>query len=221
MLKKLSAFLLSTVLLAGVSSNLLANADGYKRTITLQPNGSGSIYDSNMYVGDTIRLDLVNPTDRTLTFRTTRQIGPEKSFTVAPNSTRRVSFKYRRFADSVDYITLDTHDRYMSPANERALANDDILGDDVYKRTVWLKEGGKGSLDLEQIDIGDEVLLTLKNPSNRPLVFEANALLGINRQYTVQPNDTRMIRFNYTRPSVSVVEYQVERLYQEGKALLN
>ena len=81
-----------------------AMAKTFERTIIMGP-GAGNFQIGNLGMNDTLVLTLVNPTDVPLTFQTTQQLGPEKSWTIAPRSQSTISYNYEQaFSNDVSFL---------------------------------------------------------------------------------------------------------------------
>jgi hypothetical protein len=95
--------ILSLVLL-GSTMNVDVFAETFQQSILLN-QGAGKFNIGDLGIGDDVVLNLVNPTNQPLTFRTTENLGNEQCWTVPPNSSRVVSFAYTRpFDDDVEFV---------------------------------------------------------------------------------------------------------------------
>ncbi len=103
--KTLMASLLALTLTGSMMT--AAFAEIFQRSLTLD-QGAGQFTVSDLGVGDTLVLRLVNPTNRALTFETTQNLGNQKSWLVPANSTATVEFVYTRpFDDDVEFVVRD------------------------------------------------------------------------------------------------------------------
>lgn len=104
----------------GLSGQVQAStwpADAEVKTITLEP-GHGQFSIDSLALGDTVVINLVNPTANPLRFETVQRIGQEYSWIVAPHSQQSVSFVYTHpFSDEVKFLV------YQEPSNAIAQIN--------------------------------------------------------------------------------------------------
>lgn len=76
--------------------------------------------------------------------------------------------------------------------------------------TIRLDQAGQmGQAALPGVNIGDEVTLTLINPTNQPLQFHTDEAIGPEESWLVPANSQRVITFTYTQPFSDDMEYHV------------
>lgn len=82
---------------------------------------------------------------------------------------------------------------------------------EIFQRTITLAPGG-GNFAIGDLGIGDEVVLTLVNPTNKPLTFETTENIGNEKSWLVPANNKVTVNFKYTKPFDDDVEFVVKDL---------
>lgn len=94
--------LFAVAVIAGVSPAALA--DDYHRTLVLN-EGAGEFTIEGVNPTDRVVLELVNPNNVPVTFRTTQNLGNQKEWLIPANSRQVVSFVYTQpFSDDVNFV---------------------------------------------------------------------------------------------------------------------
>lgn len=82
---------------------------------------------------------------------------------------------------------------------------------EIFHRTITLGPGA-GNFAIGDLGVGDSVVLTLVNPTNRPLVFETTENIGNNKSWTVPANGRVTVDYTYTKPFDDDVEFVVKEV---------
>lgn len=80
---------------------------------------------------------------------------------------------------------------------------------EIFERTLILGPGA-GQFAIEDLGVGDSMVLNLVNPTNQPLVFETTENLGNQKTWTVPANSSIVVDFTYTRPFDDDIEFVVK-----------
>lgn len=83
------------------------------------------------------------------------------------------------------------------------------MAQEQFQGTVTLGPNMVGEFVIEDLGVGDEVILTLVNPTNQPLTFSTTEQLGEEASWTVPANSQRTVSFTYNRPFDDDVEFLV------------
>jgi hypothetical protein len=79
---------------------------------------------------------------------------------------------------------------------------------EIFQKTIIMSPGA-GDLVIEDLGVGDTLVLTLVNPSSQPLIFETTQRIGDEARWSVPPNSQITVQFPYTRPFDDDVEFVV------------
>lgn len=79
---------------------------------------------------------------------------------------------------------------------------------EIFQKQLILGPGA-GEFVIEDLGVGDTMVLTLINPTNQPLVFETNQNLGNNNSWTVPANSRITVDYTYTKLFDDDVEFTV------------
>ncbi|MBX2860304.1 MAG: hypothetical protein KTR14_03660 [Vampirovibrio sp.] len=203
------------VFMATLLTNLfpvLSYAQDFHFRVTLGPNQIGELFNKKLTPGDTVNLDLANPTNSTLTFQTTEQLGSQQSWTVAANSNVSVAFQYNKLSgQNVNYIVIDDSGDKVSQGVLIRLDGDSRLDDgDVIRTTLTLKPG-KGEFESEELDAGDTLVFTLINPSQSPLIFSTlpeDKEAG--QSWVIPGKSKRTVTYEYTNVDGETLDFTVK-----------
>lgn len=89
----------------------------------------------------------------------------------------------------------------------------DVSAPSIFRHTMTLAPNTPGGeLEFSGLDTGDEVILTLINPTNQPLRFETTERLGGEASWIIPANSQRVISFTYDQPFQNDVEYIVSSM---------
>jgi hypothetical protein len=78
----------------------------------------------------------------------------------------------------------------------------------VLERSIELGPGAS-SFRLENVGLGDQVILTLVNPTNTPLTFQTTERLGPEMAWVIPPNSSRTITYTHNQPFQRDVGFMV------------
>lgn len=70
-------------------------------------------------------------------------------------------------------------------------------------------EPGRGQISMDDLGIGDNVVLTLVNPTDLPLRFETTQRLGSEKVWIVPAKSTKVVNYVHTNPVNDEVKYFV------------
>ena len=79
-----------------------------------------------------------------------------------------------------------------------------------YAKSLTLGNNMSGNFAFTDVAVGDEVTLTLINPTNQDLVFHTDAAFGTAETWTVPANSQRQVKFAYATPFSNDVSYTVD-----------
>ncbi len=85
------------------------------------------------------------------------------------------------------------------------------LNDDV-AATLTMTRQGAGEFVVDDLDVGDTLILTLVNPTNKPLQFETTENVFNQKSFVVPANSQRVVTFNYTKPFSDDVTYVIREV---------
>ncbi len=201
---------------------VLGIGERFERTIRLGPNMVGELNIEDLGIGDQVTLHLQNPTNGPLTFRTTQPLGADKNWVVPAGSTRTINFTYTRpFSDSVDFVVIDNAGATVAQGVlmnvDQPLIGEAELGEDVFRRTITIQPG-MGRIVVDDLDLGDTMVLTLVNPTNQELTFETTDRLGDEMVWTIPARSQRTVVYEHNQPFSDDVNY---RVYQPSGTVIS
>lgn len=82
---------------------------------------------------------------------------------------------------------------------------------EIFHRTITLGPGA-GQFTIEDLGVGDTMVLTLVNPTNQPLMFSTTQQIGGQQEWVIPPNSQQTVEFNYTVPFDDDVEFVVQEV---------
>jgi hypothetical protein len=196
MRKQLLSGLLATTI--GLSLTGLAHADTFYRHINMANNDVAILPIQGINVGDTVQLNLNNPTHERLTFQTTEQYGVEATFDVNPLHSQTVRFKYKKpLEEDIKYVIYNTNGE---PVSQHVLSHIDVgstLGKNIFHQKIQLTPG-RIDLDFKEVDKGETIVLNLNNPSDEDYVISIEAEGRKTREDRLIPSHSaRNIAFEY------------------------
>jgi len=213
-MKKLTLLTSLCALLATAAMVPHALAQDVSAMLNIHPNMKGSIYNSNLDMGDTLFLKLKNTSATPVTFRTTNQIGTEATVTVKPNEVKDLNITFKEFDKSLDYVVVNNHGyKLTTKVGDKISGKNAVNPSDLFKAYLEMSPNSSGTLSFgnKELNVGEEIILTLKNSTSKPLYFTSRLPLGLNHNYEVKANSERLVVFNYTQLQGDDIEYVVTR----------
>lgn len=85
-----------------------------------------------------------------------------------------------------------------------------VSGWGVRQKTLVL-EPGQGQFSIDNLGVGNQLVMTLINPTDTPLVFETTQRLGQEKSWTIPAHSQRCVSMRYTHPFSDEVKFLVSQ----------